>query len=80
MPLEKAELTSRLNEILQRIALVNDETEEEDIRVLKEHIRFEVTTNPVLLRCTSTYIYAAGSTLLSSVSYTHLTLPTILRV
>ena len=65
MPLETAELTSRLNEILQRIALVNDETEEEDIRVLKEHIRFEVTTNPVLLRCTSTYIYAAGSTLLS---------------
>jgi len=65
MPLEKEELTSRLNKILQGIALVNDETEEEDIRVLKEQIRFEVSTNPVLLRCTSTYIYAAGSTLLS---------------
>lgn len=65
MPLGEEELTSRLNEILQRIALVNDGTEEEEIRVLKEHIRFEVTTNPVLLRCTSTNIYGAGSTLLS---------------
>jgi len=72
MPLEKAELTSRLNEILQRIAMVNDETEEEEIRVLKERIRFEVTTNPVILRCTSTYIYAAGSTLLSFIcDYNH---------